>query len=74
MATRSIRIDEELCKYAERMACAEHRSMPMQIEYWAKIGRLALENPDLPVEFIQEVLKAKLLKDEKEPFEFRNEN
>jgi hypothetical protein len=56
------------------MAIAEHRSMPMQIEYWVKIGRLVLENHDLPVEFIQEVLKAKVLKDEKKPFEFGHEN
>ncbi|BBB91521.1 MAG TPA: hypothetical protein PKA28_13950 [Methylomusa anaerophila] len=74
MATRSIRIDEELCKHAEKIGNAEHRSMPMQIEYWAKIGHLVLENPDLPVEFIQEILKAKSLRDEKEPFAFRDEN
>ncbi len=27
-----------------------------QIEFWAKVGRAALDNPDLPIDFIAETL------------------
>lgn len=27
----------------------------VQITYWAKLGKLALENPDLPIEFIRDL-------------------
>jgi hypothetical protein len=30
-----------------------------QIEYWASIGQIIEENPDLPLPFIQEILIAK---------------
>jgi hypothetical protein len=33
--------------------------MPKQIEHWAKIGKIAEENPDLPYEFIQKILEAR---------------
>jgi hypothetical protein len=32
------------------------RSIAGQIEYWAKIGQMIEENPDLPLPFIQDVL------------------
>ncbi len=33
--------------------------MPKQIEHWAKIGRIAEDNPDLTFSFINEILLAK---------------
>jgi hypothetical protein len=42
----------------------------LQVAYWAQIGKIALENPDMPVEFIRDVLFAKQ-RGEFEPFEFR---
>ena len=33
--------------------------LPGQIEYWARIGRLAEENPDIPFPFILDILKGK---------------
>ncbi len=62
-----IRIDEELYDQAKRTALAESRTVPLQIAYWAKLGKLALENPDLPIEFIRDVLMAKNM-NEHEPF------
>ena len=41
-----IRIDEEIYEEAKRVAKAECRSVPQQIEYWARIGKCALDNPD----------------------------
>ncbi len=52
----SIRIDQKLYDRARSEALAEHRTIAGQVEYWAKIGRAALDNPDLPVSFIAESL------------------
>lgn len=55
-ATTSIRIDQALYNQAKADAAAEHRTISGQIEFWAKVGRAALDNPDLPVSFIAESL------------------
>jgi len=49
-----VRIDDELYQQAKADAAAEHRSIAGQIEFWAKVGRAALDNPDLPASFIAE--------------------
>lgn len=54
--TTSIRIDQSLYEQAKADAAAEHRTIAGQIEFWAKVGRAALDNPDLPVSFIAESL------------------
>ena len=54
--TISVRIARALYEQAKTVAAAEHRTIPGQIEYWAKVGRAALDNPDLPVSFIAEAL------------------
>lgn len=55
----SIRVDDSLYEAARRRAKAEFRTIPSQIEYWARVGKAALDNPDLPVEFIRDILIAK---------------
>jgi len=55
-ATTSIRIDQQLYDQAKADAVAEHRTIAGQVEFWAKVGRAALDNPDLPVSFIAESL------------------
>lgn len=52
----SIRINQDLYEQARQDASAEHRTIAGQIEFWARVGRTALDNPDLPVEFIAESL------------------
>ena len=54
-----IRIHETIYNEAKKVARAEYRSIPNQIEFWANIGKCALENPDLPIEFIKELLMSK---------------
>jgi hypothetical protein len=39
MATRSLRIDENLVLEAQRQAKIQHRSINGQVEYWAKLGK-----------------------------------
>lgn len=51
-----VRIEDDLYISARDQAKAEHRTIAGQIEFWAKVGRAALENPDLPVDFIAETL------------------
>jgi len=55
-ASTSIRINQELYQQAKQDALQEHRSIAGQIEFWARVGRAALDNPDLPVSFIAESL------------------
>lgn len=52
----SIRIDQQLYNLAKQDASLEHRSISGQIEFWARVGRAALDNPDLPVSFVAESL------------------
>jgi len=63
----SIRIDDALYETAKTRARAEMRSVPQQVSYWAKIGRAALDNPDLPIEFVRDTLLA--TEENSEPFE-----
>ncbi|HFF3664192.1 TA system antitoxin ParD family protein [Legionella pneumophila] len=59
---------------AKKVSSAEFRSIPNQIGYWAKLGKCALNNPDLPIEFIKDVLLSKLQdKSLAEPFQFESE-
>ena len=41
---------------ARSEAAVEKRTIAGQIEYWAMVGRAALDNPDLPVTFVAESL------------------
>jgi hypothetical protein len=54
-----IRISDQVYNDAKKVATAEYRTIPHQIEFWAMIGKCALDNPDLPVEFIKEILFSK---------------
>lgn len=72
--TISVRIPRDLYEQARSDAAAEHRTIPGQIEYWAKVGRAALDNPDLPVSFIAEALASLAEpRDEARPFEPRGQ-
>lgn len=55
----TIRIDESIYDEASKTARAECRTIAHQIEYWAKIGKAALDNPDLPIDFIRDILVAR---------------
>ena len=63
MATASIRLDRDLVEKASIMARALNRTTPKQIEHWAKIGELMEDNPDLPYEFVKQVIIAKAEKE-----------
>jgi len=65
----SVRIDDTLVEQARTAAKAEFRTVQGQIEFWAKVGRAALDNPDLPASFIAESLMSmNEPREETEPF------
>ena len=54
-----VRIDDLLYEDAKSHAKAECRTIAGQVEFWAKIGKAALDNPDLPVDFVRDLLIAR---------------
>lgn len=48
MSSASVRLDQDLIDAARKAAKAEHRTVQGQVEFWALVGRAALDNPDLP--------------------------
>ena len=55
MAT-AVKLSDDLVNSAKPYASAMHRSVTKQIEYWAKLGKAAEENPDLPISMILDIL------------------
>ena len=75
MAGISIKLNEKLVKNARNVGKIENRSAPKQIEFWAKVGRIAMENSDLTYEMIRDILigQAQAEAGELEPFSFGDE-
>ncbi len=55
MAT-AVKLSEAIVSDAKIISKAFNRSVAGQIEYWAKIGKIAEENPELTYEFIKDML------------------
>jgi ParD-like antitoxin of type II bacterial toxin-antitoxin system len=55
----SVTISEPLAQAAISQVKVCHRSIDSQIDHWAKIGKIAEENPDLSFEFINTALQAR---------------
>ncbi|MBT81775.1 MAG: hypothetical protein CL587_15445 [Alteromonadaceae bacterium] len=72
MATSSVRLDQDLVEKATTMGKALNRTMPKQIEHWAKIGEMMEDNPDLPYEFVKQAIISKAEKEagKLEPYDF----
>jgi len=70
-----IRISETMYDEAKKVAYSQCRSIPAQIEFWARVGRCALDNPDLPIDFVTEILISKHQdRSLAEPFTFGNDH
>jgi hypothetical protein len=52
----AINLSEQLIEEAKPFAQVTHRSISEQIEYWARLGKVAEENPDLPTNILQDML------------------
>ena len=57
--TKAVRISGEMYNLTKMAAEGTFRSTSGQLEYWARLGRAAEDNPDLPIEFIRDILISK---------------
>ena len=55
----NVKLSDELVAEAKRFGAIHHRSLPKQIEYWSRMGKIAEENPDLPFSMIKNILIAR---------------
>jgi len=51
-----VKLPEQLVNKAKEHSAIYKRSIPKQIEYWSHIGIMALENPDLPYNFLKDII------------------
>lgn len=68
----AIRISDPLARKARTRSRALRRSLAGQIEYWAKMGEILEDNPDLSFSFVQEILlgREQANADELTPYDF----
>ena len=68
----AVKLSGDIVSAAQIMSKVLNRSVTGQIEYWAKIGKLAEENPDLNYDMIKNILIAKqeLKLEQLEPYNF----
>jgi len=78
MTSKPIKIDKDIIDQAKIYGKADSRSATKQVEYWARIGKIAQDNPDLTYEEITEILlgMAQVKLDMTRPYKFgySNEN
>ena len=55
----AVKISDDLVAKAKIKSKVFKRSVAGQIEYWAKIGQMVEDNPDLPLPMIQDILIGK---------------
>lgn len=56
---KNLRLSKNLVSEAQSHAVSNGYTVAQQIEYWAKIGKIAEDNPDLTYSFIKDILTAK---------------
>ena len=54
MAT--VKLSDDFIYDVKVTAQAMNRSIPKLIEHWARLGKIAEENPDLPIGFVKDIL------------------
>ncbi|OQY02243.1 MAG: hypothetical protein B6I26_01460 [Desulfobacteraceae bacterium 4572_130] len=55
----AVKISDNLVDRAKVKSKVFNRSIAGQIEYWAKIGEIVEDNPDIPLPLIQNILIGK---------------
>ena len=62
----SVKLNDDFVMRARKIALAEHRTLPSQIEFYFKIALAAEENPDLSFHAIKEIMAAREDRDTEE--------
>ncbi|SEH04333.1 Uncharacterised protein [Candidatus Venteria ishoeyi] len=72
----AIRISDPLANKARIQSRVFHRSLSGQIEYWAKMGEILEENPDLSFAFVQEIMvgREQVNAGDLTPYQFNHED
>ncbi len=52
----TVKLPNDIIFQAKKYAPINDRSVPKQLSHWAKIGKIAEENPDLSYNFIKDTL------------------
>ena len=68
-STTQTKISSKLYRDAAIEAQTNNITVDEQVSLWAKVGKAALDNPDLPANFIKDILIAK--NQGSEPFSLR---
>jgi hypothetical protein len=55
--TTAVRLPVEIIEDTRKNGKLHYRSAPKQIEYWYRLGKIAEENPDLPMDFIKDAIE-----------------
>ena len=55
---KNVKLSDSLVERTVTISEREHRTVPMQIEFYFNIAAIAEENPDLSFKLIKEILKA----------------
>ncbi len=68
----AIRISTPLANKAKSRSRVMHRSVARQIEYWAELGEILEDNPDLTFRVVQDILigREEAQNGELAPYEF----
>ena len=53
----AVRISDDILNEARLHSKIDNRSVAGQIEYWAKIGKCAVDNPDLSYTLIKDIIQ-----------------
>ena len=54
----AVKLPVSVVSEAKKFSQIHNRSVPKQIQHWCEIGKIAEKNPDLPYNFIQDLLIA----------------
>jgi hypothetical protein len=71
MNNRALKLSDEIFTEASKYANVFSRSVPKQIEYWTRIGKIMEENPDLTYNFVKDILLAKEEMKKEKPTEYK---
>ncbi len=52
----AVRVSDKLMREARLISAVDNRSIAGQIEHWARVGKCAEENPEMPYRLIKEIL------------------
>ena len=58
MGNTAVKIDEDIINAAKTAAAANRRSVTKQVEYWALLGQIGEDNPDLTITSIRGLLQS----------------